>query len=97
LARSVQRKFDVLLYDLTRHIFEVNASDLPEWTSARHGYSRDTRPECPQVVIRGGDARRLDVAYRYYPGNTAGQQDDAEGPRQNRAAITLFTMHLRSD
>jgi len=43
--------FDVLLYDLTSTYFEVNASDLPEGTKRRHGYSRDKRPDCPQVVI----------------------------------------------
>jgi len=31
--------FDVLLYDLTSTYFEVNASDLPEGTKRRHGYS----------------------------------------------------------
>src|SRR6266700_1234616 len=43
--------FDVLLYDLTSTYFEVNASDLPEGSKRRHGYSRDKRPDCPQVVI----------------------------------------------
>jgi hypothetical protein len=43
--------FDVLLYDLTSTYFEVNASDLPEATKRRHGYSRDKRPDCPQVAI----------------------------------------------
>ena len=36
--------FDVLLYDPTSTYFEVNASDLPEGTKRRHGYSRDKRP-----------------------------------------------------
>ena len=43
--------FDVLLYDLTSTYFEVNASDLPEGAKRRHGYSRDKRPDCPQLVI----------------------------------------------
>ena len=43
--------FDVLLYDLTSTYFEVNASDLPEGDKRRHGYSRDKRPDCPQLVI----------------------------------------------
>jgi hypothetical protein len=43
--------FDVLLYDLTSTYFEVNASDLPEDSKRRHGYSRDKRPDCPQLVI----------------------------------------------
>src|SRR3954465_4655061 len=44
-------EFDVLLYDLTSTYFEVNAADLPDGTKRRHGYSRDKRPDCPQVVI----------------------------------------------
>ena len=56
--------FDVLLYDLTSTYFEVNASDLPEDSKRRHGYSRDKRPDCPQLVIAlvvtpGGPAARL--------------------------------------
>jgi hypothetical protein len=43
--------FDVLLYDLTSTYFEVNAADLPEDSKRRHGYSRDKRPDCPQLVI----------------------------------------------
>ena len=43
--------FDVLLYDLTSTYFEVNASDVAEGDKRRHGYSRDKRPDCPQVVI----------------------------------------------
>jgi len=43
-------RFDVLLYDLTSTYFEVNAADLPEGSKRRHGYSRDKRPDCPQVV-----------------------------------------------
>ena len=43
--------FDVLLYDLTSTYFEINASDVAEGDKRRHGYSRDKRPDCPQVVI----------------------------------------------
>ena len=43
--------FDVLLYDLTSTYFEVSASDVAEGDKRRHGYSRDKRPDCPQVVI----------------------------------------------
>jgi hypothetical protein len=43
--------FDVLLYDLTSTYFEINASVVPEGDKRRHGYSRDKRPDCPQVVI----------------------------------------------
>src|SRR4030081_1753634 len=64
--------FDVLLYDLTSTYFEVNASDLPEGTKRRHGYSRDKRPDCPQVVIAlGVTPDGLPLAYEVLPGNTA--------------------------
>jgi transposase len=43
--------FDVLLYDLTSTYFEIDAADVPEGDKRRHGYSRDKRPDCPQVVI----------------------------------------------
>ena len=40
--------FDVLLYDLTSTYFEC---DPPETGKRKHGYSRDKRPDCVQVVI----------------------------------------------
>src|SRR6202020_1234576 len=65
-------EFDVLLYDLTSTYFEVNAADLPEGTKRRHGYSRDKRPDCPQVVIAlVVTTDRLPLAYEVLPGNTA--------------------------
>ncbi|MGY4291071.1 hypothetical protein ACVWXO_010337 [Bradyrhizobium sp. LM2.7] len=64
--------FDVLLYDLTSTYFEVNASDLPEGTKRCHGYSRDKRPDCPQVVIAlVVTPDGLPLAYEVLPGNTA--------------------------
>jgi hypothetical protein len=64
--------FDVLLYDLTSTYFEVNASDLPEGSKRRHGYSRDKRPDCPQVVIAlVVTPDGLPLAYEVLPGNTA--------------------------
>ena len=65
--------FDVLLYDLTSTYFEVNASDLPEGgETRRHGYSRDKRPDCPQVVIAlVVTPDGLPLAYEVLPGNTA--------------------------
>jgi|SRR5450759_5777953 hypothetical protein len=77
--------FDVLLYDLTSTYFEVNASDLPEGSKRRHGYSRDKRPDCPQVVIAlvvtpDGLPLAYEVLHRR-------QQDAADVPEQDRAAI----------
>ena len=64
--------FDVLLYDLTSTYFEVNASDLPEGSKRRHGYSRDKRPDCPQVAIAlVVTPDGLPLAYEVLPGNTA--------------------------
>lgn len=40
--------FEVLLYDLTSTYFEGEMEENPK---AKHGYSRDGRPDCVQVVI----------------------------------------------
>jgi hypothetical protein len=64
--------FDVLLYDLTSTYFEINASDVTEGDKRRHGYSRDKRPDCPQVVIAlVVTTDGLPLAYEVLPGNTA--------------------------
>ena len=76
--------FDVLLYDLTSTYFEVNASDLPEGSKRRHGYSRDKRPDCPQLVIAlVVTPDGLPLAYEVLPGNTA----DCKTLRDFRARI----------
>src|SRR5580704_2709122 len=62
-------KFEVLLYDLTSTYFEC---DPPEAGKRRHGYSRDKRPDCVQVVIAlivTPDGQPL--AYEVMPGNTS--------------------------
>jgi hypothetical protein len=64
--------FDVLLYDLTSTYFEINASGVAEDDKRRHGYSRDKRPDCPQVVIAlVVTPDGLPLAYEVLPGNTA--------------------------
>jgi transposase len=64
--------FDVLLYDLTSTYFEINAADIPEGDKRRHGYSRDKRPDCPQVVIAlVVTPEGLPIAYEVLPGNTS--------------------------
>jgi len=64
--------FDVLLYDLTSTYFEINASDVAEGDKRRHGYSRDKRPDCPQVVIAlVVTPDGLPLAYEVLRGNTA--------------------------
>ena len=64
--------FDVLLYDPTSTYFEINASNVPEGDKRRHGYSRDKRGDCPQVVIAlVVTPEGLPLAYEVLPGNTA--------------------------
>ena len=61
--------FDVLLYDLTSTYFEGSAKDIPK---AAHGYSRDGRPDCRQVVIAlVVTTDGLPMAYEIMPGNTS--------------------------
>ena len=64
-------KFDVLLYDLTSTYFEANPPE-DEDDKRRHGYSRDKRPDCVQVVIAlivTPDG--FPLAYEVLPGNTS--------------------------
>lgn len=61
--------FDVLLYDLTSTYFEGTCEGIPK---ARHGYSRDGRPDCRQVVIAlVVTTDGLPLAYEVLPGNTS--------------------------
>lgn len=67
--------FDVLLYDLTSTYFEIDAAALPEGAKRRHGYSRDRRSDCPQVVIAlVVTPEGLPLAYEVLPGNTKDNQ-----------------------
>jgi hypothetical protein len=62
--------FDVLLYDLTSTYFEADPP-FPENDKRRHGYSRDHRPDCVQVVIAlVVTPEGLPLAYEVMPGNT---------------------------
>jgi transposase len=47
-AELFQADFEVLLYDLTSTYFEGEMEENPK---AKRGYSRDSRPDCLQVVI----------------------------------------------
>ena len=67
--------FDVLLYDLTSTYFEIDAAALPDGDKRRHGYSRDHRRDCPQVVIAlVVTPEGLPLAYEVLPGNTKDDQ-----------------------
>jgi hypothetical protein len=62
-------KYDLLLYDVTSTYFEGQCLGNP---MARRGYSRDSRPDCPQVCIglvvtEGG----IPLGYEVFDGNTS--------------------------
>ncbi len=69
LQERWQSLFDVLLYDLTSTYFE---SDPPGYGKRKHGYSRDKRPDCVQVVIALiVTPEGFPLAYEVLPGNTS--------------------------
>lgn len=62
-------RFDLLLYDLTSTYFE---GEMEGYDKARHGYSRDGRPDCRQVVIAlVVTPDGFPLAYEVMPGNTS--------------------------
>jgi len=64
-----QAGFDVLLYDLTSTYFEC---DPPGVGKRKHGYSRDKRPDCVQVVIALiVTPEGFPIAYEVMDGNTS--------------------------
>jgi hypothetical protein len=64
-------KFDVLLYDLTSSYLESDPP-FPEGDKRKHGYSRDKRPDCVQVVIAlVVTPEGFPLAYEVMAGNTA--------------------------
>jgi transposase len=63
--------FEVLLYDLTSTYFEADPP-FPEGDKRRHGYSRDHRPDCVQVIIALViTPEGLPLAYEVLAGNTS--------------------------
>jgi transposase len=64
-------RFEVLLYDLTSTYFESPPPD-DDADKRRHGYSRDKRSDCVQVVIALiVTPEGFPLAYEVLPGNTA--------------------------
>jgi len=62
--------FDVLLYDLTSTYFEADPP-FAEDDKRRHGYSRDHRPDCVQVIVALViTPEGLPLAYEVLAGNT---------------------------
>jgi transposase len=69
LGELFELSYDLLLYDLTSTYFEGQCAANP---MAKRGYSRDSRPDCPQVVIAlvvSSDG--YPVGYEVFEGNTA--------------------------
>ncbi len=61
--------FDFLFYDITSTYFEGMAMGNPQ---AKRGYSRDSRPDCPQVCIGLVTSREgLPLAFEIFDGNRA--------------------------
>ena len=76
-------EYDVLLYDLTSTYFEGLCQDNPK---ALHGYSRDGRGDCRQVVIALiVTPQGLPLAYEVLPGNTS-----------DRATLRMFLDKIES-
>ncbi len=79
--------FDVLLYDLTSTYFESDPP-FPEGDKRRHGYSRDHRGDCVQVIIAlVVTPEGLPLAYEVLPGNTAEQHHPQGFSHPHRGAI----------
>jgi transposase len=61
-------KYDLLLYDITSTYFEGECLGNP---MAQRGYSRDSRPDCPQVCIGLVVTEQgMPLGYEVFPGNT---------------------------
>ena len=68
-AELFQTDFEVLLYDLTSTYFEGEMEENPK---AKRGYSRDSRPDCLQVVIAlVVTPDGFPLAYEVMDGNTS--------------------------
>jgi transposase len=60
-------KYDILLYDITSTYFEGEEKSNPQ---ARRGYSRDSRPDCPQVCIGMVVTKEgIPLGYEVFEGN----------------------------
>jgi len=75
--------YDLLLYDLTSTYFEGEMEQAPK---AKHGYSRDKRSDCRQVVIAVVlSAEGFPLAYEIMPGNT-----------NDRTTLKLFLQKIQA-
>jgi hypothetical protein len=75
--------YDLLLYDLSSTYFEGEMEQAPK---AKHGYSRDKRSDCRQVVIAVVlSAEGFPLAYEIMPGNTS-----------DRTTLKLFLQKIQA-
>jgi hypothetical protein len=75
--------YDLLLYDLTSTYFEGQMEQAPK---AKHGYSRDKRSDCRQVVIAVVlSVEGFPLAYEVMPGNT-----------NDRTTLKLFLQKIQT-
>jgi len=75
--------YDLLLYDLTSTYFEGAMEQAPK---AKHGYSRDKRSDCRQVVIAVVlSTEGFPLAYEIMPGNTS-----------DRTTLKLFVQKIQA-
>ena len=69
LGQLFHLAYDLLLYDVTSTYFEGTCARNPQ---ARHGYSRDKRSDCKQVVIALVVSREgMPLGYEQFAGNRA--------------------------
>ena len=67
MVRLFGTTFDFLFYDITSTYFEGSAEGNPQ---AKRGYSRDSRPDCPQVCIGLVATKEgLPLAFEIFDGN----------------------------
>ena len=75
--------YELLLYDLTSTYFEGEMAQAPK---AKHGYSRDKRSDCRQVIIAVVlSAEGFPLAYEIMPGNTS-----------DRTTLKLFLQKIQT-
>lgn len=68
LGELFELKYDLLLYDVTSTYFEGECKKNP---MAQRGYSRDNRPDCPQVCIGLVVTEEgMPIGYEVFAGNT---------------------------
>ena len=90
LANLANLDLSLACYDLTSTYFETASGPTEQFTGRTFGYSRDRRPDRPQIVIGLlclGDG--LPIAHRVWDGNTADSAtlETALGDLQDRFGI----------